>query len=159
VWRQTVVACLGLALVSLYVFAILRHPLVGPGVWIGVALGAANSRLFQVAASRLATVEGGFQRRPFVGGVLLRLGGVSAVALVLVALVPPIGWGALVGVALFQMLFLAISSKTVLHQRKASEENYLGGTSTPSSVVEGQAASGRPSSFPADAQELPRKAQ
>ncbi len=118
VWRQTLVACLGLALVSLYVFAILHRPLVGPGVWIGVVLGAANSRVFQVTASRLATVEGGFQRRPFVGGVLMRLGAVTAVALVLVALVPPVGWGALVGLALFQMLFLAISSRTVLRHRR-----------------------------------------
>lgn len=122
VWRQTLVVCLGLALVSLYVFAILSHPLVGPGVWIGVALGAANSRIFQVSASRLATVEGGFQRRPFVGGVLMRLGAVTAVALVLVAFVPPIGWGALVGLALFQMLFLAISSRTVLHHRSQAEQ-------------------------------------
>lgn len=94
------------------------YPLVGPGVILGLALGLANNRVFQVSAARNTTEEGTLNRGPFASATLLRLGSVTAVAVLLLFFVRPMGWGVIAGLAGFQMLLLVNMLRSLLaHQR------------------------------------------
>jgi hypothetical protein len=84
--------------------------LVVPGLVIGLVLAIANHRVFQSSAMRFTTPEGVVNRKPFAGSVALRLGVCTAVAIGLVIVAPPVGWGVIIALALFQatMLFSAV---------------------------------------------------
>jgi len=97
----------------------LGYPLVAPGLVIGLLLAIGNHRLFQASAMRFTTPEGTVNRKPFAGATLFRLGAATAVALVLLVLVQPMGWGVIAALAMFQGVLL-INALVVLlaYQRK-----------------------------------------
>ena len=98
---------------------LLGQPLVAPGLALGIGLAVANHRVFQSSALRFTTPEGVISRKPFAGSVALRLGGCTAVAIGLLIVERPVGWGVVAGLAMFQavMLLNAIVS-LVRYQRQ-----------------------------------------
>jgi hypothetical protein len=86
---------------------LLGYPLVAPGLAVGLAMALFNHRIFQASAMRFTSAEGTVRRKPFAGSVFLRLGGCTAVALLLLVFARPVGWGCVGGLAVFQALLLA----------------------------------------------------
>lgn len=110
---------LAVGVVAAGVAILLGQPLVAPGLALGIGLAVANHRVFQSSALRFTTPEGVISRKPFAGSVALRLGGCTAVAIGLLIVERPVGWGVVAGLAMFQavMLLNAIVS-LVRYQRQ-----------------------------------------
>lgn len=89
-------------------------PLFGPGAIVGLAMGLVNIRFFQVSAARNTSTEGSLARGPFATQTLMRLAVVTGVAMVLLVLVRPMGWGVLAGLIAFQMLLLVNMLKALM---------------------------------------------
>ena len=104
--RRTVFAAMAAGILAAVAAVLLGQPLVAPGLAIGLTLAVANHRVFQSSAMRFTTPEGVVNRKPFAGSVALRLGVCTAVAIGLLVVAPPIGWGVIAGLALFQALML-----------------------------------------------------
>jgi hypothetical protein len=104
--RRTVIAGIMVGLFAAGMAVILGEPLVAPGLAIGLALAVANHRVFQSSALRFTTPEGVLNRKPFAASVALRLGACTAVALGLLVVEPPMGWGVVGALAVFQALLL-----------------------------------------------------
>ncbi len=104
--RRTVIAAIIAGVLGGAAAVLLGQPLFAPGLAIGLALAVANHRVFQSSALRFTTPEGVVNRKPFAGSVALRLGACTAVAIGLLIVEPPMGWGVVVGLALFQALML-----------------------------------------------------
>lgn len=120
VFRQALVVAGALALAAIVVSIALAYPLVGPGAVIGLALGAVNSLVLQGSAARFAAMEGPLRRKPFAKNVLGRLLVVGAIAIALVAILPQLGWGAIGGLAGFQIELNLLSLRSLFGQwRKA----------------------------------------
>ncbi len=104
--RTALVAlCLGVAGVALS--SVVGHALFGVGLCLGLALAMGNFRFIARSTAKAARSEREHKRRPLVANTLLRLGLISAVCLLLAWLVGPLGFGAIVGLALFQFALLA----------------------------------------------------
>lgn len=100
-YSAAVVGAIGIAL------AIgLGYPLAIPGIILGMLLAVANHRVFQATAMRFTTDEGSLERKPFAGTVFLRLGTCTGVAVLLLVLVPAMGWGVVGALAAFQGILL-----------------------------------------------------
>jgi hypothetical protein len=104
--RRTVIACIVAGVIGCALAVLLGHPLFAPGLIIGLTLAVANHRVFQSSALRFTTTEGTLKRKPFAGSVALRLGVCTTVAIGLLLISPPVGWGVISGLALFQALML-----------------------------------------------------
>lgn len=104
--RRTIRSCAIAAAIAIAVSYTLGHWLVAPGIVLGLALGLANHRVFQASAMRFITPEGKVQRKPFAGSTFTRLAIISAIALILLFFVRPLGWGVIGGLAIFQFMLL-----------------------------------------------------
>jgi hypothetical protein len=119
VMRRTLWSSVAVAVLAVGAGIGLGYPLFGPGAVIGLGLGLANNRIFQVSAARNTTAEGRINRGPFASATFARLGAVTAVAFLLLLFVRPMGWGVVAGLALFQMTMLVHMLKALLsHQRR-----------------------------------------
>lgn len=108
--RRTVIATIAACIAVGAIAVLLGQPLVVFGLAIGLTLAIANHRVFQSSAMRFTTPEGVVNRKPFAGSVALRLGVCTAVAVGLLIVSQPVGWGVVIALALFQamMLFTAV---------------------------------------------------
>ncbi len=104
--RRTLWSCAGFVVLGITASIVLGAPMVAPGLVIGLGMAVVNHRLFQSSALRFINEEGVVQRKPFAGSVLFRLGMCTAVALALLVLVQPMGWGVIAALAAFQFLLL-----------------------------------------------------
>lgn len=104
--RRTAFGSIAIGLVAGIVAAVLGEPLVAPGLAIGLVLAIANHRVFQSSALRFTSPEGVVKRKPFAGSVALRLGVCTAIAIGLLIVDRPVGWGVIAGLALFQAVML-----------------------------------------------------
>lgn len=102
--RGSIVIC---AIAGAVVWAAFHQPLFLPGLAVGLVCAVANHRLFQASAMRYASEEGQLARKPFAGATLFRLGVCTAIAVVLIVLVRPMGWGDIAALAIFQFVMLA----------------------------------------------------
>ena len=107
IMRRTVIAAIVVGVVGAAASVVLGQPLVAPGIALGLGLALANHRVFQSSALRFTTPEGVVNRKPFAGSVALRLGACTAVAIGLMIVERPMGWGVIAGLASFQALMLA----------------------------------------------------
>lgn len=114
--RRTVFAALGVGVAALGILTVVGYPLAGVGACIGLGLGLVNIRLVMKTASRLNASGLAKVKRPMAMNTLSRLGLTTAVTLVLVMLVLPLGMGVLGGIAVFYFLFLFSLLRTLLHQ-------------------------------------------
>ena len=104
--RRTAIAAIIIGAFGAVAAVILGQPYVVPGLGLGIGLALANHRVFQSSAMRFTTPEGVVNRKPFAGSVALRLGVCTIVAIGLLILERPVGWGVVGGLALFQATML-----------------------------------------------------
>src|SRR5271155_4451244 len=105
--RRTIVSCIALAVLALGVGFGVGQPLEGIGAFLGLAAATANHRVFQVSTVRYSKDDGHMDRRPYVGTVAARLGGITVIAFALLFLVRPMGFGMVGGLVAFQLLLMA----------------------------------------------------
>jgi len=105
--RRTIVSCIALAAVALVVGFAVGQPLAGIGALLGLAAATANHRVFQVSTVRYSKDDGHMDRRPYVGTVAARLGGITVIAFALLFFVRPMGFGMVGGLVAFQLLLMA----------------------------------------------------
>ena len=124
IMRRTVIAAIIVGVVGAAASVLLGQPYVAPGIAIGLVLAVANHRVFQSSALRFTTPEGVVNRKPFAGSVALRLGACTAVAIGLMIVERPTGWGVIGGLAVFQALMLANALVALLRYQRRE----IGGT-------------------------------
>ncbi len=95
------------------------YPLVAPGILVGLALALLNHRVFQASALRYIDPEGSIRRKPFTGSVLARLGACTAVAVALLVWAPPMGFGVIAGLAVFQASMLVNAIVALVRYQRA----------------------------------------
>lgn len=105
--RRTIVSCIALAVVALALGFVLNQPLAGVGALLGLAAATVNHRVFQVSTVRYSKDDGHMDRKPYVGTVAARLGGITVVAFALLFFVRPMGFGMVGGLVAFQLLLMA----------------------------------------------------
>ncbi len=105
--RRTIVSCIALAVIAVVVGFAVGQPLAGAGALLGLAAATVNHRIFQVSTVRYSKDDGHMDRRPYVGTVAARLGGITVVAFALLFLVRPMGFGMIGGLIAFQLLLMA----------------------------------------------------
>ena len=114
VLRQTYVFAAGIALVALVVSGVLGNILVGLGVVIGLVLGAFNGRGARRSIASFAAKGEQARRQTFVFSGMARLAVVTAIAIAMLLLARSLAWGALAGLAIFQLGMLANASRLML---------------------------------------------
>jgi hypothetical protein len=112
--RRTMVLALVAGVVGLALLLFFDEPWAALGLCVGIALGMANFRLIVRSVLRVGRREQANKRRPLALNTLGRLGAMTAVALVLVWVEPPLGLGIIGGVALFQFLLLGNVTRSML---------------------------------------------
>jgi len=118
--RRTLRSCVIAGVIAVAFCFTLGHLLVAPGIVLGLALGLLNHRLFQASAMRYMTEDGKIQRKPFAGTTFTRLGVISAIALLLVLFVRPMGWGVIGGLATFQLMLLLNALVALLRYQRSA---------------------------------------
>ena len=112
--RRTALAATIIGGGALVILGLLGHALVGLGVCFGLAMALGNFRLISAATVKASRRGREDNRRPLAMNTLGRLAVISAVALGLVFLSRSLGFGTLVGLAVFQFLLLANVVTTML---------------------------------------------
>lgn len=116
--RRTAVTAIVIGVIGAVVAVIVGQPYFVTGLALGLILAMANHRVFQSSAMRFTTAEGVVNRRPFAGSVALRLGLCTAVAIGLMILEQPVGWGVIAGLALFQATMLGYAVVALLRYQR-----------------------------------------
>lgn len=112
--RRTALVAVGLGVVALVVSVVVGSPLFGVGACLGLAMAMVNFRLIVRATAKASASEREDHKRPLVTNTLGRLGLISVIALALAWFVRPLGFGTIVGLALFQFTLLANVLGTLL---------------------------------------------
>jgi hypothetical protein len=112
--RRTVLVASGVGAVALVLGVVAGYPLFGIGICLGLVMALGNFRLISRATLKAAASEDENKRRPLVFNTLGRLGCISVVALVITFFVEPLGFGTLIGLAVFQFSLLANVVVTML---------------------------------------------
>jgi hypothetical protein len=105
--RRTALSALGLGVAALVGTGLAGYGLVGFGMCVGLAMALGNFRLISRATIKQAASDRENKRRPLALNTLGRLGVITGVAFGLVFLSHQVGFGAIVGLALFQFTLLA----------------------------------------------------
>ncbi len=112
--RRTVTGALIVGVAALVGAVSFRHPLVGLGADIGLALGVLNFRMVGRSVSRAARRTDGRTRRPLAANTVGRMGLITVVTLGLLIVSPQLGFGILGGLAVFQVLLVVNVARSVL---------------------------------------------
>ncbi len=122
--RRTALTAIALGVLGAGAAMLIGQPYFVPGLGLGLVLAIFNHRVFQSSAMRFTTPDGVVNRKPFAGSVALRLGLCTLVAVGLLILEQPVGWGVVCGLALFQatMLGNAVVSLIRFQKRGFTEE-------------------------------------
>ena len=103
--RTALVAC-AIGSVALVIGVVAGYPLVGLGVCLGLFMALVIFRLISRATLKAAASSEENKRRPLAFNTLGRLGVISVIALGITFFVQPLGFGTLVGLAVFQFTLL-----------------------------------------------------
>lgn len=139
--RRTALAATIVGGGALVVLGLVGHALVGLGVCLGMAMALGNFRMISAATVKASTRGREDNRRPLALNTLGRLAVISALALGLVFVSRPLGFGTLVGLAVFQFLLLANVVTTMLRDPAFG---IAAGSGTGAGASEGPDASGAP---------------
>lgn len=112
--RRTMVGALVVGVVGLVAALALNQPWVALGLCVGLGLGMTNFRLIVRSVLKVGRRMGASKRRPLAMNTLSRLMLLTVVALVILWFVPPLGFGLIGGMALFQMLLLFNVTRSML---------------------------------------------
>jgi Ca2+/Na+ antiporter len=105
--RRTALVSMGVGAGALVIGVVAGYPLVGLGICLGLAMALVNFRLISRATVKAAGSEDENKRRPLVFNTLGRLGVISVIALGITFFVEQLGFGTLIGLAVFQFSLLA----------------------------------------------------
>lgn len=105
--RRTALTASAVGTVGLVLLLLLGNPLAGLGLCLGMVMALGNFRLISAATAKASTTGREDNRRPLAMNTLGRLAVISAVALGVTFLSRSLGFGTLVGLALFQFILLA----------------------------------------------------
>jgi hypothetical protein len=117
--RRLAFLALGLAVVGVGIGLLVHEAVVGIGVAVGLSLAFGNFQRVVAAVVKASKSDNPNKKRPLAMNTFARLGLVSVIALALVYFVRPLGFGALVGLALFELALLANVTVAVLRSMKA----------------------------------------
>jgi len=104
--RRTALAALCVGVAALGIGVLVDYVLVGVGVCLGLTIALGNFRLISRATVKAASSASENKRRPLAFNTLGRLGVISVIALGITFFVPRLGFGTLVGLAVFQFALL-----------------------------------------------------
>jgi hypothetical protein len=125
--RRTAITAIAMGVVGAVVAVIIGQPFFVTGLALGLILAIANHRVFQSSAMRFTSPEGVVNRKPFAGSVAVRLGLCTAVAIGLMIVEQPVGWGVIAGLALFQATMLGYAVVALLRfQRRGFTDGVNG---------------------------------
>ncbi|MGD0321269.1 MAG: hypothetical protein ABSC00_06670 [Acidimicrobiales bacterium] len=105
--RRTALGALGVGVLAFLGLALGGYAIFGLGMCIGLAMALANFRLIQAATVKAASSQREDKRRPLAMNTLGRMGAITVVALGLVFVSHQLGFGVLLGLAVFQFMLLA----------------------------------------------------
>lgn len=117
--RRTVLGSLAGGVVGLVACLWFDQPWAGLGLCVGLALGISNFRMVQRSVRKVGERMPTNRRRPLAANTLGRMAVITVAALGLLLLLPPLGFGLLGGLALFQALLLANVTRSMLSSRPA----------------------------------------
>lgn len=122
VWRQRVLMALagGLAVASVLGGVALGDVEAGAFLAVGIGLSLLNSALTELSMMRMTAAGDDLSRKQFAMSALMRLSAVSLVAFALVFVFWPAGGFVLVGLALFQLLNVALTGFPLLKELRNS---------------------------------------
>jgi hypothetical protein len=112
--RRTALTAIAIGVVCLIALAAVGYGFAGLGVCIGLALALGNFRLTAAAAVKAVNAKREKNRRPLALNTLARLGAVTVVAVGLLLLKEQLGFGVLLGLAIFQFVLLANMTVSLL---------------------------------------------
>jgi hypothetical protein len=105
--RRTAVVAMVVGAGALVLGVVAGYPLVGLGLCLGLAMALVNFRLISRATVKAAGSADENKRRPLVFNTLGRLGVISVIALGITFFIEQLGFGTLIGLAVFQFSLLA----------------------------------------------------
>lgn len=118
--RRPLVVALLVSLAGLWICIPLGRAEVGVFFAVGVFISLLNHVLTEVGLARSLDRETGLTRKQFAMSSLVRLAGVSLIALVIVVAFWPAGLGVLFGLALMHLVVLVFTGLPILNEmRKA----------------------------------------
>jgi hypothetical protein len=112
--RRTMVGALVVGVVGLAALLFFDEPWAALGLCIGLGLGMGNFRLIVRSVLKVGRRSQSNKRRPLALNTLGRLMAMTVVALVLVWVEAPLGFGIVGGMALFQFILLANVTRSML---------------------------------------------
>jgi len=117
--RKTVLVALGLAVASYWIVGQIGEWRLAACLSLGVALGLVNHLATEYWLLRIITSGAQPSRGQMVRATLVRLLGLTAVAVALAIWLWPDGIGLLLGLAIFRLLALMMTSVTLLKELKS----------------------------------------
>jgi len=141
--RRTVAASLLVGVAGLVAALSFGHLWFGVGGCIGLALGTVNYRLVGVSVDKVAATGTDNPKRPLATNTLGRLGIVTVIALGLVFINKELGFGVLIGLAVFQFLLIFNVARSMAKAGPAPEhEELVDGPVVDSNDIPGKMAEG-----------------
>lgn len=120
--RRTALGALIIGVGALVALTLVGYPLVGLGACVGLGMALGNFRMISSAVGKVSKSERESKRRPLAMNTLARLGILSVIAVALLLIKAQVGFGALVGLAVFQFLLLANVTVSMLKAGHATGE-------------------------------------
>jgi hypothetical protein len=105
--RRAALGALAAGVVALGIGLVLGHIVTAFGGCLGLGLGLVNFRMVARSVEKASRAPQAARRRPLATSTLGRLGAVSAIAIALLLVDAPLGFGVLVGLAFFEFVLLA----------------------------------------------------
>ncbi|HEX3946755.1 MAG TPA: ATP synthase subunit I [Acidimicrobiales bacterium] len=155
--RRTMLMSLVMGIVGLVVLLLVSQPWAALGLCVGLGLGMLNFRAIQRSVVKVGERVEANKRRPLAVNTLGRMAIITVVALGLLFVEPPLGFGLLGGLALFQMILLANVTRSMLKMGSGSAiAGAVFGSGAPfdddaidAQSVDGPTSDGQPSGPPA----------
>jgi ATP synthase I subunit len=116
--RRSVVLSAVLGAIAIVVLSIAGHPLAGVFGCLGLALAALNNLMLQRSVVHYASSD--LTKGKFSGGVMLRLSGITILAIILALLFRPDGYATFAGLAVFHVLMLVGAALPVFRSLRPS---------------------------------------
>ncbi len=112
--RRTMLMAVIIGVLGMVVLLLFSQPWAALGLGVGLGLGMLNFRAIQRSVVKVGEREQVNKRRPLALNTLGRMGVITVVALGLLLIKPPLGFGLLGGLALFQMILLLNVTRSML---------------------------------------------
>ncbi|HTY73039.1 MAG TPA: hypothetical protein VMI11_11530 [Actinomycetes bacterium] len=110
--RRAVLPAVVIGVVALIIGFVIGQPLGGIGVCIGLGLGMLNARMLQDSVQRRfeILVDSPGTKTHFLSSGAVRLALITLVTLGIVILIRPLGFGILIGLAIFQLTMIGFAA-------------------------------------------------